>query len=57
MVKSTLVVQDLSPQDTDELMKSAVLRTFPRHAIIINEGDDSDSVYFILSGQVKVFLF
>jgi CRP/FNR family cyclic AMP-dependent transcriptional regulator len=37
-------------------MQSAVMRTFPRNAIIINEGDDSDSVYFILSGQVKVFL-
>ena len=55
-MKSTLVVQDLNPQDTEDLMKCAVTRTFPRHAIIINEGDETDSVYFIVSGLVKVFL-
>lgn len=37
-------------------MAIAVVRTFPKNAIIINEGDDSDSVYFILSGKVRIFL-
>ncbi|CAN5264846.1 cAMP-activated global transcriptional regulator CRP [soil metagenome] len=55
-MKSSLQIHDLSPQDTEELMKSAVTRTYPRNTIIINEGDDTDSVYFILSGIVKVFL-
>jgi CRP/FNR family cyclic AMP-dependent transcriptional regulator len=55
-VKATLLVQNLSPQDTEDLMQFAVTRSFPRHAIIINEGDETDSVYFIVTGSVKVFL-
>jgi CRP/FNR family cyclic AMP-dependent transcriptional regulator len=46
----------MTPQEAEDLAEFAVVRTFPRHAIIINEGDDSDSVYFIISGLVKVFL-
>jgi CRP/FNR family cyclic AMP-dependent transcriptional regulator len=55
-VASPIVIHDLSAEDTEELMKSAVTRTFPRNAVIISEGDDTDSVYFIASGMVKVFL-
>lgn len=55
-MKSTLVIPDLTSQDVDDLMAHAATRSFPRHAIIINEGDDTDSVYFIVTGAVKVFL-
>lgn len=47
---------DLPAQDADDLMNVATVRSYPRHAIIINEGDETDSVYFIISGQVKVYL-
>ena len=30
-------------------------RTFPAHAILINEGDTTDSLYIVLSGRVKVY--
>lgn len=46
----------MTPQDVEDLMEYATVRSYPRHTIIINEGDDSDSVYFIISGLVKVFL-
>ncbi len=46
----------MTQQEVEDIAEHAVIRTFPRHAIIINEGDDSDSVYFIVSGLVKVFL-
>lgn len=55
-MKSTLAVPDLSQEDVKDLLVHAVMRTFPRNAIIINEGDDTNSVYFIASGSVKVFL-
>lgn len=55
-MKTPIVFSDMTPQDVEDLMAVAVVRTFPRHAIIINEGDDSDSVYFVISGSVKVFL-
>lgn len=55
-MKPTLAVPDLSPADVEDLLERAVIRAFPRHAIIINEGDDTNGVYFIASGSVKVFL-
>lgn len=55
-MKPALVVPDLSAQDVEDLLVRAVVRSFPRNTVIINEGDDTDSVYFIASGAVKVFL-
>lgn len=55
-MKIPIAVADMTPQDAADLAELATSRSFPRHAVIINEGDDSDSVYFILSGSVKVFL-
>jgi CRP/FNR family cyclic AMP-dependent transcriptional regulator len=34
----------------------AVTRTFPKNAIILNEGDRADCLYVILEGRVKVFV-
>lgn len=31
-------------------------RTFPRHSVIVYEGDETDSVYVMLSGRAKVFI-
>ncbi len=33
-----------------------VKRSYPKNTIILSEGDNSDSLYLILSGKVKVFL-
>ena len=45
--------------DDDELKLlegKSVRRKVKKNTIIINEGDDSDSMYVILSGRVKVYL-
>jgi len=55
-VKTPIVISEMTEQDVEDLMAYATVRSYPRHAIIINEGDDSDSVYFIISGLVRVFL-
>jgi len=34
---------------------TGVVRSYPRHAVLINEGDQGDSLYIILSGRVKVY--
>jgi len=39
-----------------ELSERAVTRTFPGNTVIISEGDDTDALYVVLSGKVKVFL-
>jgi CRP/FNR family cyclic AMP-dependent transcriptional regulator len=38
------------------MSQRAVTRTYPKNTVILNEGDDTDSLYIILSGRVKVFL-
>jgi CRP/FNR family cyclic AMP-dependent transcriptional regulator len=39
-----------------ELSARAVTRTFPANTVIVSEGDDTDALYVVLSGKVKVFL-
>jgi len=39
-----------------QVAQQAVLRTFPRNAIIVTEGDESDSLYLLVSGRAKVFV-
>ncbi len=38
-----------------EIAAGGVVRQFPRNAILINEGDQGDALYIILTGKVKVF--
>jgi CRP/FNR family cyclic AMP-dependent transcriptional regulator len=38
------------------LAEHGVVRAYPKGAIIITEGDPSDSIYVIVSGRVKVYL-
>lgn len=38
------------------LSEHGLIRTYPRHTIIIHEGDQTDSLYIILDGKVKVFV-
>lgn len=45
----------LSAELLDELSRRGGTRSFPAHAILVNEGDDTDSIYIVLEGRVKVF--
>ncbi len=38
------------------LAEHGMVRSYPKNAVIISEGDPSDSLYVILSGSVKVYL-
>jgi CRP/FNR family cyclic AMP-dependent transcriptional regulator len=46
----------LTEEDIAALSRRAVTRAFPKNTIILNEGDQTDSLYIIMSGRVKVFL-
>jgi CRP/FNR family cyclic AMP-dependent transcriptional regulator len=39
-----------------ELSPHGSARAFRKHVIVVNEGDDTNSLYVILSGRVKVFI-
>jgi CRP/FNR family cyclic AMP-dependent transcriptional regulator len=38
------------------LSEQGAVRSFQKHAVIVSEGDETDSLYVILSGCVKVFV-
>lgn len=45
----------LSAEELDALTESSVSRQYPKNTVIINEGDNADSLYVIESGRVKVY--
>jgi CRP/FNR family cyclic AMP-dependent transcriptional regulator len=38
------------------LSAHAATKSFPKNTVIVNEGDETDSLYVILSGRVKVYV-
>ena len=46
----------LSEPELQALAAEGVIKAFPKNAIIVSEGDDTDSFYVIISGRVKVFV-
>lgn len=46
----------LPPELLEKIGALAAPRVFARNAIIVSEGDDTGSLYVVLSGRVKVFL-
>jgi len=45
----------LPPPLLDAMARRGGIRSFPAHAILINEGDSTESLYILLSGRVKVY--
>ena len=46
----------LRPEDLQALVAEGIVRTYPRHSVIVYEGDDTDAFYVIIEGRVKVFV-
>ena len=38
------------------LSAHATTKSFPKNTVIVNEGDETDSLYVIVSGRVKVYV-
>ena len=38
------------------LAPHGVVRSFAKHAVLVNQGDETDSLYVLLSGRVKAFV-
>ncbi|HEC29493.1 MAG TPA: Crp/Fnr family transcriptional regulator [Gammaproteobacteria bacterium] len=56
VLKKIPIFADLKDKEVKSIASHAVNKTFPKNSIIINEGDDTNSMYVILSGKIKVFL-
>jgi len=50
------IFSDLPETERNEIERCATVRTFPKQAVVVIEGDQSDSLYVILEGRVKVYL-
>lgn len=48
--------ETLSLDERKDLATHFVIRQYPKKALIINEGDDTRSLYVILKGKVKIYL-
>jgi len=46
----------LDQSQRETLARHFVLRHFPKNTIVIHEGDDTNSLYVVLEGKVKVYL-
>ena len=55
-LKGIPLFEGLPDAELRALAERTVTRSYARQAIIVSEGDDSDSLYLILSGRVKVYL-
>jgi CRP/FNR family cyclic AMP-dependent transcriptional regulator len=56
MLKDVAIFQGLSDEDIAYLTERAATRTYPKGAIIVNEGDEGNSLFVIQSGLVKAYL-
>ncbi|MES9939276.1 MAG: Crp/Fnr family transcriptional regulator [Candidatus Thiodiazotropha sp. 6PLUC2] len=56
MIENVSIFAGMNPSDLALIEQRMVRRTYPRNTIILSEGDNSDSLYVILSGKVKVYL-
>src|ERR687892_458144 len=55
-LKTFPLFEGVPEADLRALADRAVKRNYPKQAIIVNEGDEGDSLYMILSGRVKIYL-
>jgi CRP/FNR family cyclic AMP-dependent transcriptional regulator len=46
---------DLDENSLRELAPHGIARSFRKNVIVVNEGDETDSLYVLLSGRVKIF--
>jgi CRP/FNR family cyclic AMP-dependent transcriptional regulator len=45
----------LAEETLRKIASSGVVRQFPKNVVLINEGDQGDSLFIVVSGKVKVF--
>lgn len=55
-LREIAIFSHLDDETLQSLASHATIKTFPKNAIIINEGDDTGSFHIILSGKVRVYV-
>jgi CRP/FNR family transcriptional regulator, cyclic AMP receptor protein len=55
-LRSAALFEGLQERELRDLEARAAIRSYPKNAVVLNEGDLSDAFYVILNGRVKIFL-
>ncbi len=55
MFQNVSLFQDLPEADLNALSSRAVTRHYRRQTVVIGQGDESDSLYLVISGRLKVY--
>lgn len=56
MPSETTFFSELAPEDLRLIGSYGAAKAYPKNSILINEGDESDALYIILEGRVKVYV-
>jgi CRP/FNR family cyclic AMP-dependent transcriptional regulator len=56
LLKNIPLFNGLAKPELKAILSNALIRHYPKNAIIINEGDNTDSLYVVLEGKVKAYL-
>lgn len=54
--KETTLFEGLDTQQLEELVSCSITRKFLKNTLVVNQGDETDSLYIIVEGTVDVFL-
>ena len=55
-LQSVPLFKNLATDELSHILQYAVTRSYKKSSVVISEGDDTDSLYVIESGSVKVYL-
>ncbi|MBV1869602.1 MAG: Crp/Fnr family transcriptional regulator [Gammaproteobacteria bacterium] len=55
-LQSVPLFKNLATHELSHILQYAVTRSYKKNSVVISEGDDTDSLYVIESGSVKVYL-
>lgn len=56
MLRQVPLFETLSDEELRPLEEHAQVRVFPKQTLLINEGGDSNALYVVMEGKLKVFL-
>jgi len=56
ILKTIPLFAELKDEELSTIASHAINKTYPKNSVIINEGDNTNSLYVIQSGKVKAFL-
>lgn len=55
-IQKTALFEGLQYEDIEQLTDQLVCRQYPKNSLVVTQGDETDSLYVIVTGKVDVFL-